>query len=63
MPIINGHLLLTEAITKTASQNTLTEAVTIKPTASVNIPIFREGHVIKDRLSKKAQPKKLFSTR
>jgi len=39
MPGINqgGHFLLTEAVTKTASQNRFTEAVSLKMTASVNI--------------------------
>ena len=52
MPSINrgGHFLLTEAVKETASQNRLTEAVTIKITASVNTPIFRGGHIMKNRL-------------
>ena len=45
-----GHLLLTEAVKKTAYQNPLTEAVTIKMTTSVNTPIFRGGFLIKAHL-------------
>ena len=53
MPSIkrDNHLLLTEAVIKINCQNTLTEAATIKPTTSVNTPIFRGGRVTKKTLS------------
>ena len=35
-----GHFLLTEVVTETTSQNTLTEAVTFNSTALVNTPIL-----------------------
>ena len=43
MPSINSglHILLTEAVKQTFSENRLTEAVNIKTTASVSSPIFR----------------------
>ena len=53
MPDINrgGHFLLTEAVTKTASENLLTEAVNFNMTASVNRRIFRGGPFTTARLS------------
>ena len=57
-----GHLLLTETVILTASENQLTKAVDFNVTASVNTPIFRGGYVIKDRLSKcTTNPKYLSS--
>ena len=43
-----GNFLLTKAVTKTASENRLTEAVTVtyNVTASVNHHIFRGRHII-----------------
>ena len=38
-----GHFLLTEAVTKTASENRLIEVVNINVTASVIRHIFRGG--------------------
>jgi len=48
MPSINrgSHFLLTKAVTITASENQLTEAVTYNVTAFVNRRIFRDGRVI-----------------
>ena len=47
MPIINrgGHLLLTEAIKETTSQNPLTETVNVNVTASINTPFFRRDYL------------------
>jgi hypothetical protein len=45
-----GHVLLTEVVKETASQNQLTEAVNVNVTASVNTTIFRGGQLIKARL-------------
>jgi len=42
-----GHFLLTESVKETASQNQLTEAVTIKITVSINTVIFGGGPLIK----------------
>ena len=42
-----GHFLLTKAVRKSASQNLLTETITIKMTASVNGIIFEGGPLIK----------------
>ena len=47
----HGHVLLTEVVKETTSQNRLTEAVTFNVTASVNTTIFRGGHVTKNHLS------------
>jgi len=53
MPSINrgGHFLLTETVTKNASENLFTEAVIFNVNASVNTPIFRGGHVTMARIS------------
>ena len=52
MPTINRgeHLLLTEAIKETTSQNRLTETVNVNVAASVNTTIFRGGQLIKVRI-------------
>ena len=65
MPSINrgGRFLLAEAVIKTASKNRLAELLDFHVTASVNTPSFKGSHVINDRLSKKAQPKKPISAR
>jgi hypothetical protein len=54
MPSINrgGHVLLTEAVMKIASENLLTKAVVYNVTASVNRSIFIGGHIINNRLCK-----------
>jgi hypothetical protein len=44
------HFLLTEAVKKTASQNRLTDAVTVRTTASVNSSIFGGGLFLDVRL-------------
>ena len=47
MPTINRgeHLLLTEAIKETTSQNRLTEAVNVNVTASINTSFFRRNYL------------------
>jgi len=46
-----GRFLLTEAVTKTASENRLTEVVMLYMYASVNTYIFWGGYIIHLRLS------------
>ena len=48
MPNINRgiHFLLTKAVEETVSQNLLTEAVIVIPTASVNTSIFSDIFLI-----------------
>jgi len=52
MPWINrgGHSLLIKTVKESALQNQLTEAVTIKMTASINTHISGDGPLIKTRL-------------
>ena len=52
MLVINrgGHFLLTEAVKKTASQNRLTEAVSVRTTALINSSIFGGGLFLDVRL-------------
>jgi len=44
------HFLLTEVVKKTTLQNRLTEAVTVRTTASVNSSIFGGGLFLDVRL-------------
>ena len=41
----DGPFLLTEAVTKTTSENRLTEAINFNMTVSVNTPINRCGYL------------------